>query len=55
MSNKQDKHDRPGLEKRSYHAPQLYIYGDVNKLTRGKISRSTTVDGTVIWGYPLRS
>lgn len=50
MTDKRGKQDRSRLEKRPYHSPQLYIYGDVNKLTRAKSWTMGTLDGkTIIW------
>jgi len=35
-----DRHGKPtqsGSGKRPYHRPKLFVYGDVNKLTRAKM------------------
>lgn len=55
MTDKQDRLDWPRLEKRPYHPPRLYIYGDVNSLTRAKTPWTGTNDGKLIGPFNLKS
>ena len=45
MSDKHGKADQPGSGKQPYHRPRLFVYGDVNKLTRAVTPWAGAVDG----------
>lgn len=46
MTDEHGKGDQSGSKKRPYHRPRLFIYGDVNKLTRAsKVNSTQPLDG----------
>jgi hypothetical protein len=50
MTDKQGERNQSRPEKRPYHPPQLYVYGDINKLTRAK-DLTGNPDGRVLFGF----
>ena len=52
MSDRGRKSNQADSGKRPYHRPHLYVYGDVNKLTRATMIVTGNPDGVPIAWWP---
>lgn len=60
MTEHRDKRNTSRSEKRPYHSPRFFVYGEFNELTRAKAFDLMTADGaTGTWWFvmdvPLKS